>query len=78
MAVLDQTKFRFSDQTARNLIHLAAFAKSKPVLDLPIDLSGLYILAAPSTPPAAVDEVIETAKTAKVTEERGQGHRRQA
>ena len=61
-----QTKFGFSDQTARNLIHLAALAKSKPVLDWPIDLSGLYILAAPSTPPAAVDEVIETAKTAKV------------
>jgi hypothetical protein len=62
-----ETELPFSAQTARNLIHLAAFAKTKPVLDLPIDLSGLYILAAPSTPPAAVDEVIEIAKTAKVT-----------
>ena len=62
-----ETNFDFSDQTARNLINLAALAKSKPVLDLPIDLSGLYILAAPSTPAAAVDEVIETAKTKKVT-----------
>ena len=62
-----ETKLPFSAQTARNLIHLAAFAKTKPVLDLPIDLSGLYILAAPSTPPAAVDEVIESAKTAPVT-----------
>jgi hypothetical protein len=34
---------------------------------MPIDLSGLYIVAAPSTPAAAVDEVIETAKTTKVT-----------
>jgi hypothetical protein len=62
-----EAKFDFTDQTARNLMNLAALAKSKPVLDLPIDLSGLYILAAPSTPEAAVDEAIETAKTEPVT-----------
>jgi hypothetical protein len=62
-----ETELPFSAQTARNLIHLAALAKTKPVLDLPIDLSGLYVLAAPSTPEAAVDEVIGTAKTGKVT-----------
>jgi hypothetical protein len=37
--------------------------KSENFSDLGIPVSGLYLLAAPSTPPEAVDEVIECAKS---------------
>jgi hypothetical protein len=65
-----EAKFGFTGQTARNLMNLAVLAKAKPVLDLPIDLSGLYVLAAPNTPETAVDEVIAIAQTKKVAKKR--------
>jgi hypothetical protein len=37
--------------------------KSENFSDLRISVSGLYLLAAPSTPPEAVDKVIERAKS---------------
>jgi hypothetical protein len=55
-------EFRWTDQTARNFMRVADMASnSKRVLDLDIPLHDLYRLAAPSTPAAARDEVIERA-----------------
>lgn len=57
-----QTEVAWSDQTARNFIHLAEMAaNSKRVLDLDLPLRDLYLLAAPGTPAAARQEVIERA-----------------
>jgi hypothetical protein len=45
-----------------------AVGKNNKLLDLNIGVSSLYLLAAPSTPPEAVETVIERAKTGeKVT-----------
>jgi hypothetical protein len=61
-------KFGWSDRTAQNLINVYKLTKTKPekFSDLNLPLSALYLLAAPSTPPAAVDEVFDQAKAGKV------------
>jgi hypothetical protein len=65
-----ETKCGITGQTARNLMNLAKLARSKPVLiDLPIDLSALYVAAAPSTSEKAVDEIIAIAQDNKVNKE---------
>jgi hypothetical protein len=52
-------EFKWSDQTARNFMHLYAMAaESKTVLNLDLPLRDLYRLAAPSTPEDARTEVI--------------------
>jgi hypothetical protein len=55
---LDQ-EFGWSEQTARNYMRVYEMAKSTTVVDLNLPLRSLYSLAAPSTPKAARDEIIE-------------------
>jgi hypothetical protein len=58
-------EFGWSDQTARNFIRLydLSESKSKTVLNLDLPVKSLYLLAAPSTPEQARDEIVERAKT---------------
>ena len=65
-----RTELGFSEQTALNLIRLYEMAKtkSKNFVDLNVPLSALYLLAAPSTPAEAVDEVFERAERGEVIE----------
>jgi Protein of unknown function (DUF3102) len=48
-----------SADTALRFMQVADFAENRNLRDLEIPVSGLYLLAAPSTPEAARDEVIE-------------------
>jgi hypothetical protein len=54
-----EREFGWSDDTALRFMQVAEFAKNRNLRDLEIPVSGLYLLAAPSTPEAARDEVIE-------------------
>jgi hypothetical protein len=56
-------EFGWTEQTALNFMRVHELSKSKNFLDLSIPVSGLYLLAAPSTPPEVVDEVIDRAKS---------------
>ena len=57
-------EFGWTDRQARNFMRVYDLSrKSENFSDLKIPVSTLYLLAAPSTPPEAVDEVIECAKT---------------
>jgi hypothetical protein len=57
-----EREFRWTEQTALNFMRVHELAKSKNFLDLSLPVSGLYLLAAPSTPPEAVDEILERAE----------------
>jgi hypothetical protein len=58
-----EREFGWTDRHARNLMGVYALSlKSEKFSDLEIPDSGLYLLAAPSTPTKAVDEVIERAE----------------
>jgi hypothetical protein len=52
-------EFGWSADTALRFMQVADFAENRNLRDLEIPVSGLYLLAAPSTPEAARDEVIE-------------------
>jgi len=54
-------EFGWTEQTALNFIRVHELSESKNFLDLSLPVSGLYLLAAPSTPEAARDEIIERA-----------------
>ncbi len=58
-----KAEFAWSETTARRFMqfHALAKAKSSKLADLDLPLSGLYLLAAPSTPPAVCDEIIDRA-----------------
>ena len=59
-----QREFGWTDRHALNYMRVYEVSlKSENFSDLRIPVSGLYLLAAPSTPPEAVDEVIERAKS---------------
>lgn len=56
-------EFGWKEQTARNFMRAYELSlKSPKFADLALPLSGLYLLAAPSTPPEAHDEIIERAE----------------
>jgi hypothetical protein len=55
-------EFGWSDQTARNFMHVFDLSNSKRVLDLDLPLRSLYLLAAPSTPSEVRDNIIEDAR----------------
>jgi DUF3102 family protein len=56
-------EFGWKEQTARNFMRAYELSlKSPKFADLALPLSGLYLLAAPSTPPEARDEIIERAE----------------
>ena len=59
-----QREFGWTDRHALNFTRVYDLSrKSENFSDLRISVSGLYLLAAPSTPSEAVDEVIERAKS---------------
>src|SRR5262249_13951992 len=54
-------EFDWSQSTAVRMIQVSERFKSVNMTDLHIDISSLYVLAAPSTPPAAAEEAITLA-----------------
>jgi hypothetical protein len=56
-----------SESSALRFMHVAEFAKSVSVTDLNIDLTALYHLAAPSTPPEVVEHVVALGR--RITDE---------
>ena len=59
-----QREFGWTDRHALKCMQVYELSlKSENFSDLGIPVSGLYLLAAPSTPPEAVEEVIECAKS---------------
>ena len=64
-------EFGWTDDTALNFMRVYELSKSRKFRDLSLPLSGLYLLAAPSTPKEARDAIIERAQageTAPVAE----------
>lgn len=57
-----KAEFGWSDQTARNFINVAERFKSKNFLNLDIDVSALYLIAAPKTPEPVREEAIRRAE----------------
>jgi Protein of unknown function (DUF3102) len=57
-----EREFGWTDDTALNFMRAHELAKSRNFRDLSLPVSALYLLAAPSTPDAARDEIIERAK----------------
>src|SRR6516164_3119924 len=55
-------EFGWTDDTALNFMRVYELSKSRNFRDLSLPLSGLYLLAAPSTPQEARDEIIERAQ----------------
>jgi len=55
-------EFGWTDDTALNFSRVYELSKSRNFRDLSLPLSGLYLLAAPSTPQEARDEIIERAQ----------------
>jgi hypothetical protein len=57
-----EAHFGWSDRTALNFMRAFEMSKSEKFSDLDLPVSALYLLAAPSTPEEARDEIIERAK----------------
>jgi hypothetical protein len=59
-----EREFRWSERTARNFIIVYVFAQSKSanLADMAIDVTAVYLLAAPSTPEDARAEVLRRGK----------------
>jgi hypothetical protein len=58
-------EFGWSEDTALNFMRAHELAKSRNFRDLSLPVSSLYLLAAPSTPKKARDEIIERAQAGK-------------
>jgi DUF3102 family protein len=56
-------EFGWTDDTARNFMRVYDLSKTERVRDLNLPLRALYLIAAPSTPEAAREEVIDRAQT---------------
>jgi hypothetical protein len=54
-------EFGWSDDTAINYMRVAELAKSRNIRDLNVPVSGLYLLARPSTPQSVRDDVLQRA-----------------
>ena len=52
-----EREFAWTEMTATRFINVFQMSKTTHVLDLDVPLGGLYLLAAPSTPQAARDEI---------------------
>ena len=59
-------EFGWSVDTAENFIHVYEMSKTRDFRGLNLPISALYLLARPSTPKAARDEIFESAKVGKV------------
>jgi hypothetical protein len=58
-----KSEFGWTERTAERFMSVHALVgKSDKLSDLELPLSGLYLLAAPSTPKEAVDEIVERAE----------------
>jgi hypothetical protein len=57
-----EREFGWSDRTALNFMRVAELSKSETVSNLNLPVKALYLLAAPSTPDEARDEIIERAQ----------------
>jgi len=57
-----ESEFGWTDETARRFINVYECSKSHKLLDLEVPVSGLYLLADPSTPESARTEVIQRAE----------------
>jgi protein gp37 len=58
-----EREFKWSDQTARNFMQVYELAgKTQNLWNLSLPVSGVYLLAAPSTPEEARNEIIERAE----------------
>jgi Protein of unknown function (DUF3102) len=57
-----ETEFGWKDDTALHFMQVSELAKSRNLRDFNVPISGLYLLAAPSTPEEARTEVIERAE----------------
>jgi Protein of unknown function (DUF3102) len=55
-------EFNWSNQQARRFMHVYEFSKNNNLVNLEIDISGLYQLAAPFTPETARSEIIKCAE----------------
>src|SRR5262245_18436052 len=79
-------EFGWTEMTATRFINVYEMSKSNKLLDLELPISGLYLLAAPSTPKEARDQVIERAQAGetvpvaevKRTIKRTKGHKQPA
>jgi hypothetical protein len=60
-----EREFGWTDDTALNFMRVANLAESRNFRDLNVPISGLCLLAAPSTPDAAREEIVEGAKDGK-------------
>jgi len=57
-----EREFGWTEMTATRFINVYDMSKSNKLLDLELPISALYLLAAPSTPQEARDEIIELAQ----------------
>jgi Skp family chaperone for outer membrane proteins len=57
-----EREFGWTDDTALNFMRVHALSKSRNFRDLSLPISGLYLLAAPSTSDEARDEVLDRAQ----------------
>jgi hypothetical protein len=57
-----EQEFGWTDDTALNFMRIHELSKSRNFRDLRLPVSALYLLAAPSTPTEARDEIIERAQ----------------
>jgi hypothetical protein len=62
-----ELEFKWSDRTAQRFINAYERFGANPTLVSDLDPSSVYLLAAPSTPETARDEVIERAKSGPVS-----------
>jgi hypothetical protein len=60
-----EREFGWKEQTARNFMNVAGRFKSTKIGDLDINLTALYLLAAPSTPTEVVEEVMARASASE-------------
>jgi hypothetical protein len=56
------SELAWSEQTARNFMQVHAAFKTTKFVDLTIDVSALYLIAAPKTPEPVREEVIRCAQ----------------
>jgi hypothetical protein len=57
-----QREFAWTDRHARNFMHVHEAFKSETASGLNIPITGIFLLAAPSTPGEARDEIVQRAK----------------
>src|SRR5262245_13527098 len=57
-----EREFKWTEMSATRFMNVYEMSQSNNLLDLELPISGLYLLAAPSTPQEARDEIIDRAQ----------------